>query len=146
MALPSSGPLSLSQVNTELGKSATNSISLNDTNVRTLAGKASGAIAFADLRGKSAAPITFTPGPGSYSADDGGLGTSVSFTISASSAVTWTWSRTSGSGGSASIASGTSATGITFTLNSGPSNRAVTFTVNADGKTWIISLSTTGNV
>lgn len=58
MPLPSSGPLSLSQVNVELGKASTTPVSLNDADVRTLAGKPSGAISFADLRGKSAEVFT----------------------------------------------------------------------------------------
>lgn len=44
MALPSSGPISLKEVNTELKKSATSVISLNDSNVRKLAGITTGAI------------------------------------------------------------------------------------------------------
>lgn len=58
MPLPSSGPLSLSQVNVELGKASTTPVSLNDADVRTLAGKPSGAISFADLLGKSAGVFT----------------------------------------------------------------------------------------
>jgi hypothetical protein len=53
MALPSSGPISLSDVNVELGLSATAQISLNDTAVRNLFGKASGAIAMSDGYGKA---------------------------------------------------------------------------------------------
>jgi hypothetical protein len=53
MPLPT-GSISLSQVNTELGLSSTTQISLNQANVRTLAGKASGAISMSDLWGKSA--------------------------------------------------------------------------------------------
>ncbi|ALI55947.1 hypothetical protein [Celeribacter marinus] len=53
MALPLTGPLSLSQVNTELGRSAGATISLGDAGVRGLAGVAGGAIGLGTLRGKS---------------------------------------------------------------------------------------------
>lgn len=43
----------MSQVNTELGLSSTTTISLNQSNVRTLAGVPSGAISMNNLRGKS---------------------------------------------------------------------------------------------
>ena len=53
MALPSSGPISLADVNVELGLSATAQISLNDSAVRTLFGKPSGAISMSDGYGKA---------------------------------------------------------------------------------------------
>lgn len=53
MGLPSTGSISMSQVNTELKKSAIATISLNDSAVRKLAGKTSGTISMNDLRGKS---------------------------------------------------------------------------------------------
>jgi len=54
MTLPvSPNAISFSQVNTELGLSSTAQISLNDSAVRTLFGKASGAISMSDGRGKS---------------------------------------------------------------------------------------------
>jgi len=51
MTLPSSGEITLSMIRTELGKSGT--ISLNDTDVRALAGKTSGAISLSNFYGKS---------------------------------------------------------------------------------------------
>jgi hypothetical protein len=51
MGLPSTGELSFSAIRTELGKSG--AIDLNNSSVRGLAGKASGAISFSDLIGKS---------------------------------------------------------------------------------------------
>lgn len=55
MALPSSGTISLNAINTELGKSPTSQISLNDSDVRGLLVKASGQISLADAYGKSKA-------------------------------------------------------------------------------------------
>lgn len=56
MVLPT-GTISMANVNVELGLSSTTTISLNQTNVRTLAGVASGTISMNDLRGKSAVTI-----------------------------------------------------------------------------------------
>jgi hypothetical protein len=53
MALPSSGAISLNNVNVELGLSGTAQISLNDAAVRGLFGVASGAISMSDGYGKS---------------------------------------------------------------------------------------------
>ena len=53
MALPASGAISLSAVNTELGLSATAAITMNDAAVRTLFGVASGAITMTNGHGKS---------------------------------------------------------------------------------------------
>ena len=44
MALPSSGAISFSDINTEIGRSSTAQTSLNDTLVRTVFGQASGAV------------------------------------------------------------------------------------------------------
>jgi len=53
MTLPASGRISLTDIRTELGKVAGTSISLNDADVRALAGKTSGAISLSDFYGKS---------------------------------------------------------------------------------------------
>lgn len=61
MTLPTSGAISLGQVNTELGKAATAAISMNNADVRTLEAKPSGIIAMSDLHGKSSvAPPTLS--------------------------------------------------------------------------------------
>ena len=75
MALQSSGVISLANINTELGYSSTSVITMNDSSVRTLAGKASGAIALTDFYGKSAAATytcTFTSDNQGWSSDQPG--------------------------------------------------------------------------
>lgn len=59
MTLPSSGAISLSQVNTELDKSASATISMNDAAVRALFGVASGAISMSQGYGKTNS-LTYT--------------------------------------------------------------------------------------
>jgi hypothetical protein len=54
MPLPTTGPLSLSAVNTELGRPATATIALGEAAVRALAGVPTGPIGKLSLRGKSA--------------------------------------------------------------------------------------------
>jgi hypothetical protein len=69
MALNSTGAISLGgsttgqSVAVELGKTATGTISLNDTVVRALASVASGAISMNNLRGKSSSPPSNTVAP-----------------------------------------------------------------------------------
>ena len=53
MTLPASGPITMNQVNVELGNSGTTSISLGQSTVRALAGIPSGAISLDSLHGKS---------------------------------------------------------------------------------------------
>jgi hypothetical protein len=80
MALNASGTISMGgattgqSINLELGQSATATIGLNDSNVRTLLGKSSGAIALSDGYGKSsftATSLTFWS-DGTYGSYNGG--------------------------------------------------------------------------
>lgn len=80
MALPSSGAISLSQVNTELGLSATALISMNDSGLRSLFGIASGAISMSNGYGKANGIPMAVGGPVSpyiaaYNTTDAGWGT-----------------------------------------------------------------------
>lgn len=113
MALPSSGAISLSQVNTELGKASGAAISLNDAAVRSLFGKVSGAISMSDGHGKSsvvAPTITRGTHSGAYGYSNGiyyfysGAVLRVNFTLGGSPA-TVTWSNISGSAYKGTLAS-----------------------------------------
>lgn len=81
MALPSSGQITLNQVNVELGKSGTAQIGMNDAAVRGLFGIASGEIEMSDGYGKSSSWSIQFPNGGSNnyvtaaSSTDFGLGT-----------------------------------------------------------------------
>jgi len=56
MPLVSSGAISINAINVELGVAGTTQRSLNDTNARTLAARASGVISLFDFYGKSSGP------------------------------------------------------------------------------------------
>lgn len=53
MTLPLTGSISMSQVNVELRRPATQTLSMNDAAVRKLAGKPTGTISMSELRGKT---------------------------------------------------------------------------------------------
>lgn len=60
MTLPASGAISLSMIATELGLAATG-LNLNDSRVRSLAGKPTGAVSFSDFYGKTySPPVNYT--------------------------------------------------------------------------------------
>jgi hypothetical protein len=65
MPLPSSGSISLSQVNTELGRGATASINMNNSSLRSLFGVPSGQISMSQGRGKSNVTVNL-PAMGAY--------------------------------------------------------------------------------
>ena len=155
MALPTT-TISMSQVNTELGRSATASINLNESAVRTLAGVASGAISMDNLRGKSNAPAaTFSPDGGTsagtavflYDYTSEPSPSSVGVTLSCSVSATWTVTR---SGTFGNPVTGTyTGTSRSFGLITGVTYRATTWTVSAtaNGVTryWTIQLESEGS-
>lgn len=163
MTLAASGAISLGgstatrSINLELGQSATAQVSMNDANVRSLAGVASGAIVMpTNFYGKSAS-ATWTPdggpsagSPVALSDDTGTIITPSSVTITCSQTAVWNWTRTGSSAGTATVVTGGSATSITFELpNPTSTPRFCTFTVNsvAGGVTkyWTIDLTNNGS-
>jgi len=142
----------MSQVNTELGRSSTATISLGETAVRTLAGVASGAISMNNLRGKS--NVAFTPDGGTSAgsrvplSDFGILYASVQ--IDCNQSAVWTWSG-GGSGSYVSVASGGSASSIIFEVSASPFGgfEYASFTVQATAggitRYWSVELTAEDN-
>jgi hypothetical protein len=139
MTLPTSPPISITQINAEFG------IAVGAVWPAAYYGKggapSSGALSFADFLGRSSGAI-YTPAPGSYQDVETGH---AEFTISADRAVTWTWSRTTGTSGTVTDQNGTTftsggtATSLTFGINGTTSiTRAATFSVQSGGKSWTI--------
>ena len=153
MTLQTTGPISFSNINTELGVASTTTRSLNDTTSRTLAGVASGTISMSNFYGKSAA--TFTPAGGTTAgtavtlSDEALGGDTATVTISCDQSATWTYTRSGSTAGTASISSGGSATSISFFLeNTTAFIRSTTWTVSATaGSTtryWTVQLTNEG--
>jgi hypothetical protein len=100
MTLQTTGPISLGNVGTELGRAAGTTTSLVETAVRNLAGIAPGAITLSNLFGKSS--VAFTPSGGllsgsSVALNDWAVGLGIAtVTIQCTQSAVWTWS---GSGG-----------------------------------------------
>ena len=61
MPTPSSGSIDSEDINSELGRPVTQTLSLNDSRVRALANKLSGSVTFNDLRGKELVITSFNP-------------------------------------------------------------------------------------
>lgn len=153
MTLQSSGAISLANVNTELGRSSTATISLGETAVRNLAGVASGAISLSNLYGKS--NVSFSPdgGPNAGApvvlSDWAAGGDGAAVTITCNQTATWTWSRSGESYAFASVASGGSDTSISFTLNNFgytiyESSFAVSATAGGITRWWTVNLTNEG--
>jgi len=128
MALPSSGAISLFDVNTELGLTNSAQLGLLCTNVRTLFGDASGAVAMFDGYGKSSTTVPGAPTIGTAT-QTGSTTATISFTAPASNggATITSYTATSSPGGitgtlsqagsgTISVSGLTAATAYTFTV------------------------------
>lgn len=155
MTLQSSGPISLGNVGSELGRTAGTATSLGETAVRNLAAVASGAIGLSNLYGKSS--VTFTPAGGLSSASPVMLsdwtagGANASVTIQCSPSAVWSWTRTGSSAGSASVVNGGAAASIMFTLpNNGYTIRQTNWNISATAggitRYWSVELINEGLV
>jgi len=156
MALQSSGAISLSNVNVELGRSATAQISLGESAVRNLAGVASGAISLANLYGKSNITISLASVAGVYGSANPGQTASAGIDFNTNGTFTsgnWASPTTTGIGSSywirftqtSSISTTTltgSGTGVWLQLNA---VRSIGVTKNTNGygsRTFTIEIST----
>ena len=71
MALPSTGAISASMINLELGKASNAQFNIAGSDERGLADKPSGTISFADFRGKSAWDVVISPSAPVIFTDEG---------------------------------------------------------------------------
>ena len=130
MTLPSTGTLSASQVNVELARFPGAAFSMDDPDVRRLAGQVAGPISFTNLRGKSNAP-TVIPSVGNYVED------------ATRSPAKFTITSVSPSSGSTSTSIALQVTAIGTQTNTGNFN--VTGTYNGVDYVWTVRLIATGN-
>lgn len=128
MTLPSSPPLSMAQVLAELRTSNPGRglpLSLNDADVRALAGRPSGFIQMADLLGKSvSAPLSVQKNNGAtyWDSTNGGgqASTPVSVTVlSGTAPFSYSWAMAPGSDPRVSIINGQGTSGVTVTASFG---------------------------
>lgn len=138
MTLPASGAISMSQVATELGISATG-LNLNDSRVRTLAGIPSGSISLNALHGKSNFPPLSVSAPNtSRTSSAAGTGTLTTTSLATASGgsggYTYLWQFVSGDTGT---------TVVSATNNSGAFSRTVT-TNDIWNSSWRITVTDSG--
>lgn len=118
MTLPT-GQISMSQVNGELNRASTTTISLGESAVRSLAGVASGTISMSNLQGKSA--LSWSPDGSTDINNRTQLISDVAhedaeITITCTQSATWSYVKTGWA--TTTVANNASATSITFTVTS----------------------------
>ena len=81
MALPASGPISISAINTEMGRASNAATNLNETAIRKLAGILSGVISLNSFYGKSRLQIRVETYAAVYNGSASGSGITVTTTF-----------------------------------------------------------------
>lgn len=160
MALQTSGPISLGNVQTEFG--GTNPAAMSEyyaggANVPSGATGTNGAVPSSGTISMSkfygTVKTAFTPAGGTSAGSPQALsdfGTyNASETISCTTPAVWTWTRTGSTNATASVSSGGTATSITFNLNTtGFNYRQSEFTVSATSngitRYWTVTLTAEG--
>jgi hypothetical protein len=110
------GQISASNINTELGRSPTATLSISaDSTARRLAGKSTGAISYSDFKGKSR--IAITPSSSSTSTTLGNNTSNHTASAPTGTATAYSWGVFSTLYGSASVVSGGSSATASLRVN-----------------------------
>ena len=135
MTIASSGEISLGgttagrSVNLTLGKSATATISMNDSDVRSLAGFATGAVSFSNFYGKS---LNYSIVPNVTSVDEGGSVTFTVTTVGIANGATLFWT-TNGNVNTSDFSDSVVSNSFTINNNTATITRTLTSDVTTEG-------------
>ena len=135
MALQGSGAISFANINTEMGRTSTQSISINETAVRKLAAIPSGAISLSNFYGKARLVLVNETYAAVYNGSASGSGISVTSTFASVrivQAIVQIWGLAYGDGSSIVLYGSNNGGSSWFTMGSHSTDRDYTMTVNYD--------------